>query len=53
MEELEEERKEIFEYLTGILPLVSNRDELETHFNNIPKSCNQVTNKHENGNIVK
>ena len=35
MEELEEERKEIFEYLTGILLLVSNRDELETHFSNI------------------
>ena len=35
MEELYEERKEIFEYLTGILTLVSNRDELETHFSNI------------------
>jgi hypothetical protein len=35
MEELEEERKEIIEYLTGILLLVSNRDELETHFSNI------------------
>ena len=35
MEELYEERKEFFEYLTGILTLVSNRDELETHFSNI------------------
>ena len=35
MEELETEKKEIFEYLTGVLPLVSNRDELETHFSNI------------------
>ena len=35
MEELEEERKDIFEYLTGILTLVSNEDELETHFRNI------------------
>jgi hypothetical protein len=35
MEELYEERKEILEYLTGVLPLVSNRDELETHFSNI------------------
>ena len=35
MEELEEERKQIFQYLTGILLLVSNRDELEKHFSNI------------------
>ena len=35
MEELETEKKEIFEYLTGVLPLVGNRDELEIHFRQI------------------
>ena len=35
MKELEEKRKEIFEYLTGVLTLVSNREELEKHFSNI------------------